>query len=321
MLVVSFLGLSNFASAQQTLRERLEQKQTTEDVNKVSSMSVRAIQASRSQTVDIDNAKWSRTIYRYLDLNKDGNASLYYPLIPEGGQMNLFSKIFRLLADDKISAYEYLDGREVFTDDYKIDFVEFLDRFDIYYKMQDNEPLIDDVDIPSNEVQGYFVKEVNYFDSRSSDIKTEVVAICPVIHRQGDYDAVSTRYPLFWIPYSDIKPYALGMPIMASGLNNSMAGTVDDFFIKRKYDGEIYKAANPRNLTVAQQVASEEDLAKAQKNIDQQLKDFEISLWREHTDSTKVIIDKKKRISKRISPKIGASKSETSTNSMRERRY
>ena len=318
-IALLMIGFVNSVSAQQTARERLSQSQFVKQAENASPSSVRASQASRSQPADINNARWSRTIYRYLDLNKEGNAPLYFPVIPEDGRVNLFTMIFRLMASDKIDAYEYLDGREVFTSEYKINFVEFLDRFGVYYQNDNDMLVIDDVDIPSNEVQGYFVKEVYYFDTRSSDFKTDVVAICPVIHRQDDYGAATIRYPLFWIDYSDIKPYALGMPIMASGLNNSMLGTVDDYFRKQSYDGEIYKAANPRNLAISQYAATPEDVEREQQSIEQQLKDFEMSLWKEYTDSTKVNVDKKKRKIKRVSSKTPSSSS--SGNSMRERRY
>lgn len=292
-------GFANSATAQQTARERLAQKQTQEISDNASSVSVRATQASRGQSTEIENAMWSRSIYRFLDLKKEANAPLYYPVMPENGRKNLFSMIFRLLIEDKIDAYEYLDGREIFTDEYKIDFMEFLNRFDIYHELNDNKIIVEDVDIPSNEVQGYFVKEAYYFDPITSDHRVKTVAICPVLLRQGDYDAATIRYPLFWISYSDIAPYALSMPVMASSVNNSMTGTVADYFRKRSYDGEIYKAANPRNLAISQYAATPEEVNIEQQKIEAQLRNFEKGLWRESIDSTKVDIRTKKSKTKK----------------------
>lgn len=312
-------GFANSATAQQTARERLAQKQTQEISDNTSSVSVRATQASRGQSSEIENAMWSRSIYRFLDLKKEANAPLYYPVMPENGRKNLFSMIFRLLIEDKIDAYEYLDGREIFTDEYKIDFMEFLNRFDVYHELNDNKIIVEDVDIPSNEVQGYFVKEAYYFDPITSDHRVKTVAICPVLLRQGDYDATTIRYPLFWISYSDIAPYALSMPIMASSVNNSMTGTVADYFKKRSYDGEIYKAANPRNLAISQYAATPEEVNIEQQKIEAQLRNFEKGLWRESIDSTKVDIRTKK--SKTKKNMMNSNRISTSTNSMKERRY
>ena len=131
MIFLSFFSLANIF-AQETARERINRQQQGTQNNTSIGANVRAEQMNRTQSTDISNAKWSREIYRYLDLSKEGNAPLYYPVMPEQGRMNLFTMIFKLLSENKITAYEYLDGREVFTDEYKIDFKEFLDRFGIF---------------------------------------------------------------------------------------------------------------------------------------------------------------------------------------------
>lgn len=62
------------------------------------------------------DAQWMKIVYRQIDLDKVKNAPLYYPEEVIDGQENLFRIILRLLADGELNAYEYLDGREVFTD-------------------------------------------------------------------------------------------------------------------------------------------------------------------------------------------------------------
>ena len=97
---------------------------------------------------------WLRVVYRQLDLTKDANLPLYYPEDPTEDLQNLFRIIMRLLADNKVTAYEYLDGREVFTDKYKVNVREMLERFSILYTEQkgstEKNPLflIDESDVP-----------------------------------------------------------------------------------------------------------------------------------------------------------------------------
>ena len=80
---------------------------------------------------------WMREVYRTLDLTKDANGALYFPTEPQGDRMNLFTTIFRLLAQNKIPAYEYqLDGTEHFQESYKTTFRDVLDRFQIYYELK-----------------------------------------------------------------------------------------------------------------------------------------------------------------------------------------
>lgn len=314
ILILLIFSLANIF-AQETARERLQNK-TGNSQNSPVISSVRAAQANRTQSVDISDAKWTRVIYRYLDLSKEGNAPLYYPVMPEQGRMNLFTMIFKLLSEKNITAYEYLDGRELFTDEYKINFNEFLDRFGIYYENRNGQIVVNEVDIPSHEVQGYYVKEAYYFETGTSNYGVKTVAVCPIIHRQGDYEAGTTRYPLFWIPYDELRPYALRMPIMASSLNNTMTGTIDDFFRKHSYDGEIYKTTNLRNLAISQYTSSPEEMKAEQETIEKQLKDFEERLWK--ADSTHIQPQTQNRRARR---NPGRSASTNSSNSMRDRRY
>lgn len=295
--IIIFLActFSVVALAQESARDRLINQNQKKAADSSIGLSVRAAQKNRTQTSNVSEAKWLRQIYRYLDLEKEQNAPLYYPVVPEQDRMNLFTMIFKLLAENQISAYEYLDGREIFTDEYKIDFKELLDRFGIYYEIQNGKVVINDVDIPSNEVQGYYLKEAYFFETGTSNYGIETLAICPVIHRQGDYEAGTVRYPLFWIPYEEIRPYTLRMPIMTSSLNNTMTGTIDDFFRKGNYEGEIYKTTNLRNLALAQQAATPEELKLQQEKIEGELKNFETNLWRE-----KVAKDEKKEVEESV---------------------
>lgn len=303
--------------SQETARERIEQRRQSTVQQQAAGTNIRMEQQNRHLDESIENAKWSRIIYRYLDLTKEANAPLYYPVTPINGKMNLFTTLFKLLQEDIVPGYEYLDGREEFTDEYRISFQEFLDRFGIYYETDHEMIVINDADIPGNEVEGYFVKEAYYFDTGNSAFRVRPLAICPVLQRRDD-DGATTRYPLFWIPYDNIVPYTRRIQVMGSSLNNSMSGSIDDFFRLRKYDGEIYKAQNPRNLAISQYTSTPEEMKAEQDRIEQELIDFEKSLWKQENHSEVSPQREVNRRGKRNSP---ASSSGTSSLSMRDRRY
>ena len=73
--------------------------------------------------------QWMRIIYRTLDLEDPANSALYFPEEAVEGEENLFRLIMHLLADGKIQAYDYVDGRENFTDRNRLNVAETLDRF------------------------------------------------------------------------------------------------------------------------------------------------------------------------------------------------
>ncbi len=54
-----------------------------------------------------EDVVWKRDIYRQLDLMKDKNAPMYYPVEPIGKQVNLFTYVFRLIQTGRVTAYTY----------------------------------------------------------------------------------------------------------------------------------------------------------------------------------------------------------------------
>jgi len=229
--------------------------------------------------------QYMRIIYRQLDLTKDVNAPLYFPEQPIDGSENLFRIIMRLVTDGQIHAYEYLDGREIFTPQYEVKVKDVLDRFYIPYteakgSTEKNPKFqIDEADVPTNEVLTYYIIERWTFDTRHNRLRASVDALCPVLHRTGDFGGEPVRYPMFWIKYSDIRPYLTQQPIFISDDNNLPTATYDDFFTLTRYKGDIYKTRNLRNQSMAQLYPDAEDRQRAQDSIQNRLDTFEKRLW------------------------------------------
>lgn len=227
---------------------------------------------------------YMRQIYRQLDLTKEANAPLYFPEDVIDGQENLFRILMRLVVSGQIPAYEYLDGREVFTDQYKIKVGEMLDRFGIYYTegsgSTEKNPkyVIEEADVPTNEVLNYYIIEKWEFDRRSNQMKTRVEAICPVLNRSGDFGG-EAKYPMFWVKFDAIRPYLAQQYIFISDDNNLPQYSIDDYFNIGMYEGEIYKTRNLRNLSMAQMYPDPDDLKRAQDSIDNRLRTFDDHLW------------------------------------------
>lgn len=239
---------------------------------------------AETPTSDAD-LSWMRVIYRQLDLTKDKNTPLYFPEEPTEGQESLFRIIMRLLANDQLAAYEYLDGRELFTDQYRIKVRDMLDRFHIYYSdakgSSEKHPkfTIEESDVPANEVLSYYIIERYEFDNRSNRMRTRIEAICPVLHRTDDFGAEAVKYPMFWVKMDDLRPYLSTQNIFTSDDNNLATCTYDDFFQLGLYEGDIYKTRNLRNKSMAQLYPDPDDLKHAQDSIQQRLDSFGKKLW------------------------------------------
>ena len=269
---------------EQPAQEQPAQKQPAQKrqkQNKVSSaMSVRA-QISFPTAVDMpEEVVWRRDIYRELDLTKDDNAGLYYPVEPQGKQLNLFTYIFKLAQNGYIPVYEYpTDGSDVFTNDAKVEMKTFLDNYHIFYEEQGGKLKVDNSDIPSSEVKKFFLKESAYYDQANSSFHIKVLALCPVMLREDDFGGEATQYPLFWVKYSDLEPFLNRQTIMPSSLNNAATMSMDDFFTLNMYRGQIYKTNNAQGKTLAQYCPDEASMTAEQKRIEKELADFRKNIF------------------------------------------
>lgn len=230
--------------------------------------------------------EWMKVIYRQLDLKKEQNMALYYPEEPNQDGMNLFCIIMKLLANDQLSSYEYLDGREIFTDQYKIKVRDMLDRFHILYSdakgSTEKHPKfkIEDSDVPSNEVLSYYIIEKWEFDRLKNKMQQHVEAICPVLHRTDEFGGEPIKYPMFWVKMDEsLRPYIAKQYVFTDNDNNLPRYSYDDFFQMSMYKGDIYKTKNLRNLSMVQLYPDPDDLKRAQDSIENRLRSFDKHLW------------------------------------------
>lgn len=274
ILCILLLGICLFGSAYAQPQKRrtavTEQKTVTD----------RASLQFPSATDMPEDMVWKRDIYRQLDLTVDKNAPMYYPVEPQGRDINLFTLMFRLMLDGKIPVYEYgLDGNESFAEKDQIKPKDFLEKYQIYYEMNGDRLMVNNSDIPSREVKRMYIKESVYFDQRTSSFHTKVTALCPVLIRDDDFGDAATPYPLFWVKYSDVASYFARHAMMSSNYNNVSNMTADDFFSMNRYEGKIYKTANLQGLALANYCKTDSAMVKEQKRIEQQLVDVENHVW------------------------------------------
>jgi gliding motility associated protien GldN len=280
-IVLLFLttAMATVAVAQPT--KRLQEQQAQKEAEKsptAVTISERARSQYTAQTAMPTEVQWRRDIYRELDLKKEKNAALYYPEQPLGDRVNFFTLVLNLILDGKIKAYEYrLDGNELFTPDNELDIENMLDKFYIYYTKEGDKYKIEPTDIPSPEK--YYIKESNYLD-QLSNFQTRVTAVCPVL-MQSDFGEKPTAYPMFWLNYDEISPYLGQTQVMTSSYNNTSNMSLDDYFVMRQYDGDIYKTSNLRNVPLSEYCQTEEELQAERARIEKQLKDFQNGLWSE----------------------------------------
>ena len=228
-----------------------------------------------------DDVVWKRDIYRELDLTKDKNAPMYYPVEPIGKQVNLFTYLFRLVLTGRVKAYAYkLDGNESFDEKDKLPVKDLLEQYKIYYEENGGKLTVADSDVPSAEATRYYLKESIYMDQRTGTFKTKVTALCPILMRaDDDFSSETIPQPLFWVKYDDVAPWLAKLPMMPSDLNNVTNMTADDYFAMNRYDGKIYKTNNMQGKVLKNYCETDSDMVAEQKRIEKQIDDFKKNVW------------------------------------------
>ena len=249
--------VENEATQQQQTRRRSPQASRGERNDKkdtgLPELTVRAQDMNERLTQEIGNARWMRIIYRQ-------------------------------------------DGYEEFDEAHLINFKDLLDRFYILYEeipgRAGEEPtfVINESDIPAADVRSYYVKEAWYFDQNNSAFDVKILAICPILTSTGDMG--ETTMPMFWLPYENIRPYISNSYIMTSNMNNAMTFTMDDYFRRRMFEGDIIKTQNLMNLPLQAYCPTPDSLKNEQARIEGQLTGFEKSLWYQPY-TTQVAVDSK----------------------------
>ena len=281
LLLLTMIMMMAGSALGQPQRSRVQPAEQKQKQNPSSAMSMRA-QLTFPTAVEMpEEVVWRRDIYRELDLTEDANAGLYFPVEPQGRQLNLFTYIFKLAQNGYVPVYEYpTDGSDNFSDEAKVEMKTILDNYHIFYEEQNGKLKVDNSDIPSAEVKKYYLKESAYYDQANSSFHIKVLALCPVMLREDDFGGESTQYPLFWVKYDDLEPFLNRQTVMASSLNNAATMSMADYFTLNSYKGKIYKTNNAQGKTLLQLCNGDADkLSAEQKRIEAELAAFHKTIF------------------------------------------
>ena len=275
----ALVALTCTAVVAQPPRRRTSNQNTAKTNTPVKGSAYRDFPTAQPMPAD---AAWRRDIYRTLDLTKDANAVLYYPTMPQGNRMNLFTFLFHAIHRGQIKAYDYkLDGNEDFSAKNEVKVKDLMDRYEIFYETNaEGKTRVNDADLPSDQVKLYFIKESEYYDQYTATFHKKVTAICPVLKRGDDFGGADSQYPMFWVKYDDIAPYLGQLMLMGSNVNNAATMSADDFFTLGAYQGDIYKTTNLQDRILVNEMEMDADVThREQKRIEREIIDFQDHMW------------------------------------------
>lgn len=222
-----------------------------------------------------ETVEWKQDVYRELSLLEPANAGLFSPADQLDKPQGLFAHIFDMAVKRIIHLYKYeIDGNEKLIPRNEMGIKNFLDDYHIAYTADSTGRLtFNKNDIPYAEVTTFYIKEAVYYDAVNSSFRTKVIALCPVLVMEDEFNDQPVRYPLFWVKYQEMERYMQHVIFRPEIRNLAVRMTMDDFFTLNRYKGDIYKVYNPHATTLSQYCKNDTVMQEEQQRIERNLQE------------------------------------------------
>jgi|GEM_PF-4398366 len=143
----------------------------------------------------------------------------------------------------------------------------------------------DDLVSASTRCMGFRLRKRYYFESESSEIHSQIVAIAP-LYPPTDTTVSRQLQPCFWIKYEDILPWMISFKLQVNPNNTAEIMSFDDYFRKNMYVDNVLAIENPfrKPKLLKDEYADESQAVKSSMSVDQYV-DNRISLFKESLTS------------------------------------
>jgi gliding motility associated protien GldN len=228
---------------------------------------------------------WSKEAWEIIDLREKMNQPIYYPIDTIQGRKSLVMAL-----NDGIRSGELI----AFKPNIKNNAFEFDSKNVI---PRDSLPYLG-INIPQitsskklvqywrpDEITQILVKEVWYFDRKTSRLECEIIGLClireydKIITQTAKGDStVRTMNYLYWIYYPEAREYLTKIPVY-NPYNNTELYSFDDLFIQRKFKSYFIREANVYNDRLITDYVSGREAQLESERIKKEIFDYEQDLW------------------------------------------
>ena len=243
--------------------------------------------------IDDRDVLWSKVVWEYIDLNERINLPYYYPVDTtnvSSDRRSLFDTLLRGIKGNEIT--------EVYDDSYftakmtkaeingKLFRVDTTDAgFDELNAGATNiDEYIDKINLTSQDIEGFKVKGLWYFDKRQGELKYRLLALAPVapdVQTMGREDIdVSEQLALFWVWFPDARNLLHEMKVF-NQKNSAYPISFDHLLNARRFNSIIYREENIYgDRDVAEYVKGNALFQVMQSNkIKESIRNIELDLW------------------------------------------
>ena len=251
-------------------------------------------------SISKENILWSKVVYEYIDLNEKLNFPLLFPVddnVFRDSRKSLWKTIYGGIKDGVITELYEADN-DKFLPHLKIvdrDSTSYNDIIDFFVDEEyRNGNKKDGMQLGSEDILGYNIKGIWYFDKIQAELKYRLLGIQPygidikdkVKAELESRDPLNSVYP--WIWYPSIRK-VLHQSKVFNEKNNNNNISFDDLLVNRRFSSFIYKYNNVYgDREIKDYIKQRPNESKQQhhlrillesERIKKEILDFELDMW------------------------------------------
>lgn len=251
-------------------------------------------------SISKENILWSKVVYEYIDLNEKLNFPLLFPVddnVFRDSRKSLWKTIYGGIKDGVITELYEADN-DKFLPHLKIvdrDSTSYNDIIDFFVDEEyRNGNKQDGMQLGSEDILGYNIKGIWYFDKIQAELKYRLLGIQPygidikdkVKAELQSRDPLNSVYP--WIWYPSIRK-VLHQSKVFNEKNNNNNISFDDLLVNRRFSSFIYKYNNVYgDREIKDYIKQRPNESKQQhhlrillesERIKKEILDFELDMW------------------------------------------
>jgi gliding motility associated protien GldN len=261
--------------------------------------------------VDDKDILWSKIVYEYVDGYEQFNYPMFYPL-KDAEFTESRRSLWRILREyiyfDTVQNEEDLDSigneNKKVLKLYDPDYRNFNVESDINFRLpqtdvsegqlriaqqtvdlnKDGQVNQEDIFwLPSNNIIGYNLKGVWYFDKKYGALNYRLIGIQPIGYEKfGGFEEGDEPKAFFWLWFKDLRE-VLHANTIFSEKNNSKRITFDQLFISRKFHTYLYRIENiidDRSLSQTPYIENNPYLRITESHrLKEVIRNFEHDMW------------------------------------------
>ncbi len=222
---------------------------------------------------------WSKVVWEFVDLNQKINLPYYFPIDTtniSSDRRSLFDALVKGVSQGKIT--------EIYSDSFftsKISPDEIKTRL---VNVREENGYVDTFRIQTQDVEGYMLKGMWYFDKRQGELKYRLLALAPMgkdVQTLGVAEIDDENlYELFWVFYPDAREVLHNTKVF-NPKNASQPISLDHLLNARRFSSVITREENVYgNRKIADYIRGNSlfQLLEANK-IKESIRNKEMDMW------------------------------------------